>query len=63
MRHDRYIGYNHLWIRWYNGTHEVRSCEDDHSEDPEIITVFKGRYEDCVKYINDQEIAYLESLY
>ncbi len=62
FRHDRYIGCVHYWIRFYNGTSEVRAIETDNEND-EIETVFTGHYEDCVKYINEQEINYLESLY
>jgi hypothetical protein len=64
FRNDTYIGTYHYWIRFYNGTHEVRRAEPDNpknDEDIEIETVFTGHYEDCVKYIRDIEIEYLES--
>lgn len=62
MRYDRYIGCHHYWIRFFNGTHEVRETETDNDLDP-ITTVFQGRYEDCVNYINEREIEYQESLF
>lgn len=49
IRHDSYTGGEHYWIRFYNGQHEVRK------ELPEIYdrneTVFRGTYEQCVKFI------------
>lgn len=60
--YDRYIGCLHYWIRYYNGTHEVRETETDNELD-EIRTVFRGHYEDCIKYINEKEIDYMESLF
>lgn len=62
MRHDRYIGSCHYWIRFYNGTHEVRYAEPTGYDDFEIYTAFRGHYEDCVKFIDDEELIYLESL-
>ena len=62
MRHDRYVGPHHYWIRFYKGTCEVRKTETDNEFDP-ITTVFSGHYENCVKFINDAEIAYAESLF
>lgn len=61
FRNDRYIGPNHYWIRFYNGTCEVRETETDNEFD-EIRTVFRGHYEKCVNFIKEQEIEYLESL-
>lgn len=64
FRHDKYIGTYHYWIRFYNGTHEVRKAEPDNPnyDEIEIETVFTGHYEDCVKYIDDVETEYLESV-
>lgn len=62
MRHDRFIGPHHYWIRFHNGTHEVRETEYNNGFDP-VKTRFTGRYEDCVKYIDNKEIEYLESLF
>ena len=63
MRYDRYIGYHHYWIRFYNGTHEVRRSEEVNYDEYEIETVYAGHYEDCVNYINKREIEYQESLF
>lgn len=60
--YDRYIGAHHYWIRFWNGTHEVRETETDNELDP-ITTVFRGSYEKCVNFINEIEIAYMESLF
>jgi hypothetical protein len=62
MRHDRYVGPYHYWIRFYNGTHEVRETETDNEFDP-ITTVYRGHYEECVKYIDNREVEYMESLF
>lgn len=62
FRYDRYIGPYHYWIRFYNGQSEVRETETDNEHDP-ITTVFRGHYEDCIKYINEKEIDYMESLF
>lgn len=61
MRHDRftYNPYNHYWIRFYNGTHQVRRATPEWVEDNE--TVFEGTYEECVHYIDELVIADLES--
>ena len=61
MRNDWHIGCQHYWIRFFNGTHEVRRTEDD--DYTPIETVFTGHYEDCIKYINEREIEYKESLF
>lgn len=61
MGHDRWAGTKHYWIRFFNGTHEVRVTEDD--DFTPITTVFRGHYEDCVKFIDEKEIEYLESLF
>ena len=60
MRHDRYIGYHHYWIRFFNGTHEVRRSEEVNYDEYEIETVYTGHYEDCVNFINEREIEYEE---
>ena len=62
LRYDRYIGNCHYWIRFNNGTHEVRYAEPISYDDFEIYTAFKGSYEDCVKFIDDEEIIWRESL-
>ena len=62
MRHERYIGCHHYWIRFYNGTHEVRCAEEVNYDEYVIETVFKGHYEECVNFINEREIEYKESL-
>lgn len=62
MRYDRYIGNCHYWIRFHNGTHEVRYAEPINYDDFEIYTAFKGHYEDCVKFIDECEAEYLESI-
>lgn len=62
MRYDRYVGPHHYWIRFYNGTHEVRETETDNEFDP-ITTVFRGHYEECVQFIDDRDIEYMESLF
>lgn len=55
MRKDTYTGGEHYWIRFYNGRHEVRcetpDCYDDN------MTVFKGTYRECVKFINELVVA------
>lgn len=60
IRHDTYTATNHYWIRFHNGTHEVRRATPDWEEDNE--TVFTGHYEDCVKYIDDLYVEHLESI-
>ena len=62
MRHDRYIGRHHYWIRFYNGMYEVRKTEKDNEYAP-ITNVFRGHYEECVKFIDEKAIEYLESLF
>lgn len=59
MRHDRFTTHDHYWIRFYNGTHQVRRATPDWEEDNE--TVFEGHYEDCVNFIDELVIADLES--
>lgn len=56
FRNDTYTGGEHYWIRFHNGTHEVRKADPD-LEDLEIETVFTGHYEKCVQYIEDQVVA------
>lgn len=46
-----FTGGEHFWIRFYNGTHEVRREMPDECEDNE--TVFSGNYEECGKYIEN----------
>lgn len=61
MRHDRYAGPHHYWIRSCLGACEVRMSEPDNPYDS-IRTMFRGHYEDCVKFIDDKVIEYEESL-
>ena len=63
MRYDRYIGQWHYWIRFYNGTHEVRCAEEVNYDEYVIETVYTGYYEVCVNFINEREIEYKESLF
>lgn len=49
FRNDTYTGGEHYWIRFYNGTHEVRRETADCFDDNE--TVFTGDYEDCLCYL------------
>lgn len=47
-----FTGGEHYWIRFHNGTYEVRKeTPDEFSEDDE--TVFSGHYEKCKEYINN----------
>ena len=62
FRNDTYIGNNHYWIRFHNGTHEVRKGCEVNYDDVEITTVFSGHYEKCVEFIRDIEVEYLESI-
>ena len=61
FRNDTFIGAHHYWIRFYNGTHEVR-CVESGNEYAEIESIFTGHYEKCVEYIREEEIKYLESV-
>ena len=51
FRMDTYIGNEHYWIRFKNGTHEVRHETPDDCPDNE--TVFTGHYEKCVEWIKE----------
>lgn len=62
LRYDRFAGPIHYWIRFNNGTCEVREAEADNDFDP-IRTVFRGHYEECIKFIDNQVIEYMESLF
>lgn len=46
FRHDTYTGGEHYWIRFHNGTHELRKETYPNDEDNE--TVFTGSYESCL---------------
>ena len=59
FRMDTYIGNEHYWIRFKNGTHEVRHETPDDCPDNE--TVFTGHYEQCVEWIKEAVKADLES--
>ena len=54
FRHDTWTGGEHYWIRFWKGQHEVRRETPDPVPDNE--TVFKGHYEACVTWI-DNEVA------
>lgn len=44
-RNDIYTGGEHYWIRFHNGTHEVR--RETYPSCPDNETVFTGTYEQC----------------
>ena len=51
LRHDTLtMGNEHYWIRFHNGTHEVRHETPSYEDDNE--TVFVGTYAECVKWID-----------
>lgn len=54
FRHDTYTGGEHYWIRFNNGTHEVRRETPDFCNDNE--TVFRGHYDDCVAWLQQAVI-------
>ncbi len=54
-RHDTYTGGEHHWIRFYDGTHEVRKEGYSHNE-----TVFTGHYEQCLKWLENKVAEDLE---
>lgn len=58
-RHDLYTATEHYWIRFHNGTHQVRRATPEWEEDNE--TVFEGHYEDCISFLKEKETADLES--
>lgn len=49
-----FTGGEHYWIRWHNGTYEVRREIPYEDEDHE--TVFKGHYNSCLNFL--KEIVY-----
>lgn len=49
-RNDTYTGGEHYWIRFHNGTHEVR--RETGPNEPDNETVFTGKYADCLKYLD-----------
>ena len=51
FRMDTYIGNEHYWIRFKNGTHEVRHATSEDCPDNE--TVFTGHYEQCAEWIKE----------
>ena len=59
FRMDTYIGNEHYWIRFKNGTHEVRHATSEDCPDNE--TVFTGHYEKCVEWIKEAVNADLEN--
>lgn len=61
LRYDRYVGPHHYWICSCLGTCEVRKSEYDNLFGS-VLTVFRGHYEECVRFIDDREIEYMESL-
>lgn len=46
FRHDTYTGGEHYWVRFHNGSHELRRENHYPGEDNE--TVFTGSYESCL---------------
>lgn len=53
FRHDTLtLANEHYWIRFHNGTHEVRHETPSYEDDNE--TVFTGTYEECVQFIDAQ---------
>lgn len=48
-RHDTYTGGEHYWIRFHNGTHEVR--RETLPSEPDNETVFTGKYTECVEFL------------
>ena len=55
-----WIGATEYIIIYKNGTHELREREDWEEYGRTIKT---GRYEDLREYLNELNIAYLESLF
>lgn len=45
-----YTGGEHYWIRYHEGTHEVRRETCPYEDDNE--TVFTGAYEECVEHLH-----------
>ena len=60
-RNDTYIGGEHYWIRFHNGTHEVR--RETYPCEPDNETVFTGSFEHCLAWLLKAEEAYNDSLY
>ena len=59
MRHDTWTGGDHYWIRFHNGTHEVRrELPEEYYDDNE--TVFTGHYGECVEWINNKVVENYE---
>lgn len=55
FRNDTWIDGVNYWIRFHNGTHEVRRETPDCMDDNE--TVFTGKYEDCVEWLKQAEAS------
>lgn len=53
-RNDIYTGGEHYWIRYRNGTHEVR--RETYESEPDNETVFTGSYEACCSYLQQKQI-------
>ncbi len=49
FRNDTYTGGEHYWVRFHNGTHEVR--RETYASEPDNETVFAGNYEKCLDYL------------
>ena len=57
-RNDTYTGGEHYWIRFHNGTHEVR--RETHESEPDNDTVFTGSYRECLKFLDETVKANVE---
>ena len=54
-----YIGSTTYLLRFRNGIHEIVECDDFNEDNRKII--FSGHYEKCRAYLENLEVAYLES--
>ena len=59
FRNDLFTANEHYWIRFHNGTHQVRKATPDWEDDHE--TVYEGHYDECLAFLRELEIADLES--
>lgn len=57
-RNDTYTGGEHYWIRFRNGTHEVR--RETGPSYPDNETMFTGSYEQCCGWLQKQMEANVE---
>ncbi len=54
-----YIGNTTYLLRFRNGTHEVVECDNFDENNRKVV--FSGWYEKCRAFLNDLEVAHLES--